>query len=163
MKNTLFLTALMLTSFVFGQKMKPHNQKAQKQKHQIEQQLVNQWSAYSKAYEYSDYKAIAAHFTFPTTIDLTGSPLIIEDEAALMAWYKEGRTSIQEGYQYSLLEKSHLIWLSKSLVILDATYGRFNAAYERIYTGRGLYMYKKTALGWKMFSVTGIPLKSKEK
>ena len=157
MKYLPFLFAFVISFSDWAQKPKMRLLQDSKLKIQVEQQIVEQWSAYSKAFEYSDYKTIAAHFTYPTTIDLIGSPLVINDASELMAWYKKGRTSIQQGYKYSLLEKSRIMWLSKELILLDATYGRFNADYQRIHRGRGIYMYKKTPLGWKMFSITTLP------
>lgn len=154
MKHLSFFLILFISFTALSQPPKMRQIKAPKYKAQVEQQIVQQWSAYSKAFEYSDYEAIVAHFTFPTTVDLTGSPLIFEDAAALTKWYKNARTTIQAGYEYSLLEKSRVIWVTKNLVMLDATYGRFNADYQKIHTGRGIYMYKNTPLGWKMFSMT---------
>jgi hypothetical protein len=47
--------------------------------------------------------------------------------------------------------------------MVDATYSRFNANYERIYTGRGIYMYKKVDKEWKMFSMSGVELNKNKK
>ena len=40
--------------------------------------------------------------------------------------------------------------------MVDATYSRFNGNYERIFTGRGIYMYKKVGKAWKMFSISTV-------
>ena len=47
--------------------------------------------------------------------------------------------------------------------MLDATYSRFNDNYKRIYTGRGIYMYKRIDKSWKMFSMSSIEMKKNKK
>jgi len=61
------------------------------------------------------------------------------------------------------MDKSKVIWISKSLVMIDATYSRYNSNYERIFKGRGVYMYKKVDNEWKIFSISAVPLGKKRK
>ena len=46
--------------------------------------------------------------------------------------------------------------------MVDATYSRFNENYERIFTGRGIYMYKRVGKSWKMFSMSGVEINNKK-
>ena len=113
--------------------------------------------------EYSDFEKIKTYFTYPVTLSLFGDPVIVNNEKDLMNWYKKIRNDVQEGYKYSMLEKSRVIWISKDICMVDATYSRFNASYERIFTGRGIYMYKKVDKTWKMFSMSGVELNKNKK
>ena len=85
-------------------------------------------------------------------------PMVINNNEELVKAYKEIRSNVQDGYLYSLMDKSRIIWVSKSLVMIDATYSRYNSKYQRIFKGRGVYMYKKVDNEWKIFSISGIPL-----
>ena len=63
---------------------------------------------------------------------------------------------MQEGYKYSLLENYEFYQLSKNISILKAAYSRYNSSYNKIYSGQGIYFYKKTDDGWKLYMVDSI-------
>ena len=132
-------------------------------KKKIEAKIIDKWEEYSKAFEYSDFEKIKTYFTYPVTLSVFGNPTIINNEKDLVKFYKQIRNQVQDGYKYSMLEKSRVIWISKEICMLDATYSRFNDNYKRIYTGRGIYMYKRIDKTWKMFSMSSIEMKKNKK
>tara|TARA_B100000482_G_C12592469_1_gene292086 strand:- start:647 stop:1177 length:531 start_codon:yes stop_codon:yes gene_type:complete len=132
-------------------------------KKKVENSIINKWEEYSRAFEYSDFEKIKTYFTYPVTLSLFGNPVIVDNEKDLINWYKKIRSETQDGYKYSMLEKSKVIWISKDICMVDATYSRFNDRYERIFTGRGVYMYKKVGKAWKMFSMSGVDLNKNKK
>ena len=142
-------------------KKSPLNPKQAKKK--IEAKIIDKWEEYSKAFEYSDFEKIKTYFTYPVTLSVFGNPTIINNEKDLVKFYKQIRNQVQDGYKYSMLEKSRVIWISKEICMLDATYSRFNDNYKRIYTGRGIYMYKRIDKSWKMFSMSSIEMKKNKK
>ena len=150
----LFLLAPLLA---FSQSAKKKN------KFNAEVVLTDKWQEYSKAFEYSDYEKVSSFFTYPATMNLIEKPMIVNNKEELIKAYKEIRSNVQDGYLYSLMDKSKVIWISKSLVMIDATYSRYNSNYERIFKGRGVYMYKKVDNEWKIFSISGVPLEKKRK
>ena len=150
----LFLLAPLLA---FSQSAKKKN------KFNAEVVLNDKWQEYSKAFEYSDYEKVSSFFTYPATMNLIEKPMIVNNKEELIKAYKEIRSNVQGGYLYSLMDKSKVIWISKSLVMIDATYSRYNSSYERIFKGRGLYMYKKVDNEWKIFSISAVPLGKKRK
>ena len=150
----LFILAPLLT---FSQSTK------KKGKFTAEVVLTDKWQEYSKAFEYSDYEKVSSFFTYPATMNLIEKPMIVNNKEELIKAYKEIRSSVQGGYLYSLMDKSKVIWVSKSLVMIDATYSRYNSNYERIFKGRGIYMYKKVDNQWKIFSISAVPLEKKRK
>ena len=160
MKKIIFLVIL-LPLFAFSQ---PNAQKKEKlmKKAFFEKQIIENWEEYSKAFEYADYHKIASYFTYPLTFSLLENPQIITNKKDLITFYKQMRSSVQDGYKYSLLDKSRIVWLSKDAYILDATYSRYNGEYKRIFQGRGIYMYKKIDNSWKMFSVSSLPMPKKK-
>ena len=143
--------------FIFSQSVKKKN------KFNAEVVLNDKWQEYSKAFEYSDYEKVSSFFTYPATMNLIEKPMIINNKEELIKTYKKIRSNVQDGYLYSLMDKSKVIWISKSLVMIDATYSRYNSNYERIFKGRGLYMYKKVDNEWKMFSISSVPFEKKRK
>ena len=150
----LFLLAPLLA---FSQSAKKKN------KFNAEVVLNDKWQEYSKAFEYSDYEKVSSFFTYPATMNFIEKPMIVNNKEELIKAYKEIRSNVQDGYLYSLMDKSKVIWISKSLVMIDATYSRYNSNYERIFKGRGVYMYKKVDNEWKIFSISGVPLEKKRK
>ena len=128
----------------------------------VEKTIINLWEEYSRAFEYSDFKKIKTYFTYPVTFSILGDPVIVKNENDLIKLYNQIRSNVQVGYKYSKLEKSRIIWISKDVCILDATYSRFNQNYDKIFTGRGIYMYKRVENSWKMFSMSGIETKNKK-
>ena len=160
MKKTIIL-ALLLPLFAFSQ---PSVQKKEKVMKKVffEKQIIDNWEEYSKAFEYADYDKIASYFTYPLTFSLLENPQIITNQKDLIAFYKQMRTNVQQGYKYSLLDKSRIVWFSKEAYMVDATYSRYNDEYKRIFQGRGVYMYKKIDNKWKMFSVSSLPIEKKK-
>tara|TARA_B100000427_G_C15425942_1_gene558490 strand:+ start:543 stop:1055 length:513 start_codon:yes stop_codon:yes gene_type:complete len=162
MKKILILT-LLFPVFAFSQPGKQMNDQKMK-KASFEKRIIDKWQEYSKAFEYSDYDKIATYFTYPATFSILENPRIINNEQELINIYKYMRSNVQEGYKYSILDKSRIIWLSKEVFMVDATYSRYNENYKRIYQGRGMYMYKETKSGWKIFSISSLPMiKNKKK
>ena len=133
-----------------------------KMKKITEKKIIERWEEYSKAFEYSDFDKIKTYFTFPVTLSLFDNPIVINDEDELITFYKQIRENVQDGYKYSKLKKSRVVWISKNICVLDATYSRFNDNYENIFTGRGIYMYKKVGNYWQMFSMSGIEMNNKK-
>ena len=131
-------------------------------KKKIENEIVEKWEEYSKAFEYSDFEKIKTYFTFPVTLSLFDNPIIIKNEDELVKFYRQIRGNVQKGYKYSKLIKSRIIWISKGICALDATYSRFNKNYENIFTGRGIYMFKKVDKSWKMFSMSSLEIKNEK-
>jgi ketosteroid isomerase-like protein len=127
-----------------------------------DKKIIKKWEEYSKAFEYADFEKIASYFTYPLTVSLLESPQIIENKKELISFYKKTRNNVQEGYKYSALDKSKITWLSKDVFMIDATYSRYNKNYKKIFQGRGLYMYKKIADQWKMFSIFSLPIPKKK-
>ena len=160
MKKTLILT-LLLPFFAFSQPNSLKKEKVMK-KAFYEKQIIENWEEYSKAFEYADYQKIASYFTYPLTISLLDNPQIISNKKDLIAFYKQARANVQDGYKYSLLDKSRIVWLSKDAYMFDATYSRYNNEYKRIFQGRGIYMYKKINNTWKMFSIFSLPIGKKK-
>ena len=180
MKKILFL-ALLVPVFIFSQistfkkemnpimkkkmeinKKKNLDLKSFNKRKKVEKTIINLWVEYSRAFEYSDFKKIKTYFTYPVTFSILGDPVIVKNENDLIKLYNQIRSNVQVGYKYSKLEKSRIIWISKDVCILDATYSRFNQNYDKIFTGRGIYMYKRVENSWKMFSMSGIETKNKK-
>ena len=153
----ILLIFLLTPLLAFSQSAKKKN------KFNAEVVLNDKWQEYSKAFEYSDYEKVSSFFTYPATMNFIEKPMIVNNKEELIKAYKEIRSNVQDGYLYSLMDKSKVIWISKSLVMIDATYSRYNSNYERIFKGRGVYMYKKVDNEWKMFSISAVPLAKKRK
>ena len=179
--NKILFLALLLPVFIFSQnstikkemnpsmkqkmeikKKKNLDIKSYNKRKKVERRIINLWEEYSKAFEYSDFKKIKTYFTYPVTFSVLGDPVIVKNENDLIKLYNQIRSNVQVGYKYSKLEKSRIIWISKDVCILDATYSRFNQNYDKIFTGRGIYMYKRVENSWKMFSMSGIETKNKK-
>ena len=54
------------------------------------------------------------------------------------------------GYKYSLSDEIKFIKLSNELVIAEFYYSRYNAKYEKLFSGVSIGTYKKLDGKWKM-------------
>ena len=123
----------------------------------LENKIIRLWKDYSKAFEYKDYEKVASFFSYPSTFGISSTPYIFKDKSELIKMYKTIReVNIQEGYKYSLLEDYEFFKFSENICLLKATYSRFDANYTKIYTGKGLYFYKKINADWKMYSMESL-------
>ena len=95
----IILLALLLPFFAFSQSSVMKKEKVMK-KAFYEKQMIENWEEYSKAFEYADYQKIASYFTYPLTFSLLENPQIITNKKDLIAFYKQMRSSVQDGYKY---------------------------------------------------------------
>jgi len=156
MKKALILIVL-LPIIALSQPGKQMNNEKMK-KAAFEKRIIDKWQEYSKAFEYADYDKIVSYFTYPVTFSILDNPRVINNQEDLIDVYKYMRSNVQDGYKYSILDKSRIIWLSKDVFMIDATYSRYDQDYKRIYQGRGMYMYKNVEEGWKIFSISSLPM-----
>ena len=134
------------------------NKKARVQSEKsVELTIINLWKNYSKAFEYKDYDKLASYFYYPSTFGVSSNPSILYNKNELIDRYKIVREqNTQEGYKYSLLENYEFYQLSENISILKAIYNRYNSSYNKIYSGKGIYFYKRTNDGWKLYIVDSI-------
>jgi hypothetical protein len=122
-----------------------------------EKLIINLWKNYSKAFEYKDYNKVASFFTFPATFGISSTPTTFNYKAELIDRYKLIReVNMQEGYKYSLLDDYEFFQLSQNTCVVKATYSRYNTDYNKIYTGQGLYFYKRINNSWKLYAIDSI-------
>ena len=123
----------------------------------LENKIVSLWKNYSKAFEYRDYEKIASYFSFPSVFGISSNPTVLNNKNELIDRYKIVREeNIQEGYKYSLMEGYEFFQLSANISIIKATYSRYNSNYNKIYTGKGIYFYKKTNGDWKLYCIDSL-------
>jgi len=72
-----------------------------------------------------------------------------------MEEYKERREKVQPGYKYSLSDEIKFIKLSNELVIAEFYYSRYNAKYEKLFSGSMIGTYKMLDGKWKMSEYGG--------
>lgn len=123
----------------------------------IEKNIISLWKNYSKAFEYKDYEKLASYFSFPSVFGISTSPVVLNNKSELIERYKVVReANMQDGYRYSLLENYEFFQLSQNTCIVKATYSRYNTNYNKIYTGQGLYFYKRINNSWKLYAIDSI-------
>jgi len=120
---------------------------AQETEEQIKKTITHEWLTYSKAFELKDYNKIAEFFHYP--VILSGKSY--SNKTTVMETYKENREKkIQQGYKYSLSDEIKFIKLSNELVVAEFYYSRYNAKYEKLFSGSSIGTYKKLDGKWKM-------------
>ena len=138
MKNLLLcFILLVLAKTSFGQETEE----------QIKKTISHEWLTYSKAFELKDYNKIAEFFHYP--VILSGKSY--SNKKTVMETYKENREKkIQQGYKYSLTDEIKFIKISNELVVAEFYYSRYNAKYEKLFSGSSIGTYKKLDGKWKM-------------
>lgn len=122
-----------------------------------EKLVINLWKNYSKAFEYKDYNKVASFFTLPATFGISSTPTTFNYKDELIDRYKLIReVNMQEGYKYSLLDDYEFFQLSQNTCVVKATYSRYNTDYNKIYTGQGLYFYKRINNTWKLYAIDSL-------
>ena len=120
---------------------------AQETEEQIKKTITQEWLTYSKAFELKDYNKIAEFFHYP--VILSGKSY--SSKKTVMETYKERREKkVQPGYKYSLSDEIKFIKISNELVIAEFYYSRYNAKYEKLFSGSSIGTYKKLDGKWKM-------------
>ena len=120
---------------------------AQETEEQIKKTITHEWLTYSKAFELKDYNKIAEYFHYP--VILSGKSY--SSKKTVMETYKERREKkVQPGYKYSLSDEIKFIKISNELVIAEFYYSRYNAKYEKLFSGSSIGTYKKLDGKWKM-------------
>jgi len=120
---------------------------AQETEEQIKKTITHEWLTYSKAFELKDYNKIAEFFHYP--VILSGKSY--SSKKTVMETYKERREKkVQPGYKYSLSDEINFIKISNELVIAEFYYSRYNAKYEKLFSGSSIGTYKKLDGKWKM-------------
>ena len=133
----LIIALLFLPMISFGQETEE----------QIKKTISHEWLTYSKAFELKDYNKIAEFFHYP--VILSGKSY--SNKKTVMETYKERREKkVQPGYKYSLSDEIKFIKLSNELVIAEFYYSRYNAKYEKLFSGVSIGTYKKLDGKWKM-------------
>ena len=128
---------------------------AQETEEQIKKTITHEWLTYSKAFELKDYNKIAEFFHYP--VILSGKSY--SNKKTVMEEYKERREKVQPGYKYSLTDEIKFIKVSNELVIAELYYSRYNAKYEKLFSGVSIGTYKKLDGKWKMSEYQSVNLK----
>jgi len=124
---------------------------AQETEEQIKKTITHEWLTYSKAFELKDYNNIAEFFHYPVLL----SGKSYSNKKTVMEEYKERREKVQPGYKYSLSDEIKFIKLSNELVIAEFYYSRYNAKYEKLFSGSMIGTYKMLDGKWKMSEYGG--------
>ena len=120
---------------------------AQETEEQIKKTITHERLTYVKAFELKDYNKIAEFFHYPVLL----SGKSYSNKKTVMKTYKESREKkVQPGYKYSLSDEIKFIKLSNELVIAEFYYSRYNAKYEKLFSGVSIGTYKKLDGKWKM-------------
>jgi len=128
---------LSIASYSFAQEADEH----------IKKIITNDYLTYFRAFEFKDYNKITEYFHYPVL--LRGKS--ISDKKVLIETYIEIREKqMQPGYKYSFVDEIKFIKISNDLVIAEFYYSRYNAQYEKIFSGSSLGTYKKLGGMWKM-------------
>ena len=128
---------------------------AQETEEQIKKTITHEWLTYAKAFELKDYNKIAEFFHYP--VILSGKSY--SNKKTVMEEYKERREKVQPGYKYSLTDEIKFIKVSNELVIAELYYSRYNAKYEKLFSGSSIGTYKKLDGKWKMSEYQSVNLK----
>ena len=128
---------------------------AQETEKQIKKTITHEWLTYSKSFELKDYNKIAEFFHYP--VILSGKSY--SNKKTVMEEYKERREKVQPGYKYSLTDEIKFIKVSNELVIAELYYSRYNAKYEKLFSGSSIGTYKKLDGKWKMSEYQSVNLK----
>ena len=117
--------------------------------------LKTLYSDYNTAFIKNDFARIASHFEAP--VNFASNGIIAQTEKDVVGRYKVMKSTIQEGYAYSVTGDVTIKRLSDNSYLLCADFTRFNKQKEVLFEGRAQYQWINVAdRGWKMNYLKGI-------
>ena len=117
--------------------------------------LKTLYSDYNTAFIKNDFARIASHFEAP--VNFASNGIIAQTEKDVVERYKVMKSTIQEGYAYSVTGDVTIKRQSDNSYLLCADFTRFNKQKEVLFEGRAQYQWINVAdRGWKMNYLNGI-------
>ena len=117
--------------------------------------LKTLYSDYNTAFIKNDFARIASHFETP--VNFASNGIIAQTEKDVVERYKVMKSTIQEGYAYSVTGDVTIKRQSDNSYLLCADFTRFNKQKEVLFEGRAEYQWINVAdRGWKMNYLNGI-------
>ena len=117
--------------------------------------LKTLYSDYNTAFIKNDFARIASHFAAP--VNFASNGIIAQTEKDVVERYKVMKSTIQEGYAYSVTGDVTIKRQSDNSYLLCADFTRFNKQKEVLFEGRAQYQWINVAdRGWKMNYLKGI-------
>ena len=117
--------------------------------------LKTLYSDYNTAFIKNDFARIASHFEAP--VNFASNGIIAQTEKDVVGRYKVMKSTIQEGYAYSVTGDVTIKRQSDNSYLLCANFTRFNKQKEVLFEGRAQYQWINVAdRGWKMNYLKGI-------
>ena len=113
------------------------------------------YSDYNTAFIKNDFARIASHFEAP--VNFASNGIIAQTEKDVVGRYKVMKSTIQEGYAYSVTGDVTIKRQSDNSYLLCADFTRFNKQKEVLFEGRAQYQWINVVdRGWKMNYLKGI-------
>ena len=113
------------------------------------------YSDYNTAFIKNDFPRIASHFEAP--VNFASNEIIAETEKDVIERYKVMKSTIQEGYAYSVTGDVTIKRQTNNSYLLCADFTRFNKQKEVLFEGRAEYQWVNFPnKGWKMNYLKGI-------
>ena len=117
--------------------------------------LKTLYSDYNTAFIKNDFARIASHFEAP--VNFASNGIIAQTEKDVVERYKVMKSTIQEGYAYSVTGDVTIKRQSDNSYLLCADFTRFNKQKEVLFEGRAQYQWINVGdKGWKMNYLKGI-------
>jgi len=115
------------------------------------QVIETSYRQYVEDFIANDFDSIASHFHPP--VDFQAYGLMAETKEDVINQYKGMKSTIQEGYAYSVIDDIKVIRTKNNNYLLCSDYTRYNINNEILFEGRTHYIYVFTGKGWKMNSL----------
>ena len=113
------------------------------------------YSDYNTAFIKNDFPRIVSHFQAP--VNFASNEIIAETEKDVIERYKVMKSTIQEGYAYSVTGDVTIKRQTDNSYLLCADFTRFNKQKEVLFEGRAEYQWVNFPnKGWKMNYLKGI-------
>ena len=105
--------------------------------------LKTLYSDYNTAFIKNDFARIASHFEAP--VNFASNGIIAQTEKDVVERYKVMKSTIQEGYAYSVTGDVTIKRQSDNSYLLCADFTRFNKQKEVLFEGRAQYQWINVA------------------
>ena len=127
----------------------------------IEQEIESIYSDYIEDFINNDFDGMVSHFQAPTMVRFSDQSTVLETKEIIKDFYRDMKSTIQEGYAYSKVDKIEVKRATNSIYFADVRFSRYNKDDELLVKGHTVYFFNNQGGPWRMFYIENLdqPLK----
>ena len=122
----------------------------------IEQEIESIYADYIEDFINNDFDGMVSHFQAPTMVRFSDQSTVLETKEIIKDFYRDMKSTIQEGYAYSKVDKIEVKKATNSIYFADVNFSRYNSDDELLMAGHMVYFFNNQGGSWRMFYIENL-------